>query len=247
MQLRVIVVLGAPMWATSPDQSRTATHAVTQVTASSTPITSMFSADGLTLTITASCSLSGTLCPFRAEVHAAPALARKIKHVEYTYFPDRRTAPSANTNSIANFQFDGSQSTGELVYADVFIAESASGPLKKVALETTVPFSAPVNPALPVGLRFEDKYGMQYLEGTPTDYYLFRVWLRGEPEALKRIRSVEYRLPEQYFSRAPIRATAHTEYFLQGSASKRNKWDIVAVIRWTNGRTSTHRIPFRPE
>jgi len=247
MHLRAIVVLWVPMLAMRADHSRAATPPVMQVAAVNSAITSTHSAEGLTLLITASCSLSGSLCPFSAEVQAAPALARKIKHVEYTYYPDRRTAPSANTNSAAHFRFEGSQTTGELVYADAFLAESASGPLRKVALETTVPFSAAVVPALPAGLRFEDLYQMQYLEGTPTDYYLFRVRLRGEAKALTRIRSVEYRLPEQFFSRAPIRATAHTEYFLQGSASSRNKWDIVAAIRWTNGKLSTYSLPFRPK
>jgi hypothetical protein len=244
---RALVVLCIPMLAVPADHSRAATPVVTQVTASSNAITSRVSADGVTLTIIAACSLSGSLCPFSAEILAAPALARTIKYVEYTYFPDRGRAPSANTNSAESFRFEGSQTTGELVYADVFLAESSAGALKKIALETTVPFAAPVRPALPDGLRFEDLYQMQYLEGTPTDYYHFRVWLRGEPEVLKRIKSVDYRLPEQFFSRSPIRGAAHSEYFLNGSASSRNKWDIVAVIRWTNGKVSTHMLPFRPK
>jgi hypothetical protein len=209
-------------------------------------VASTFSAEGLTLRITAACSGSGTLCAFRAEVHAAPALAGEIKRVEYTHVPDRRTAPSANTNAEDHFRFEGSQYSGELVDADVFLS-SASGALRKVLLQATVPFSAPTSPALPAGLRFEDQYQMQYLEGTPTDYYHFRIRLLGEAAALRRLRSVEYRLPEEYFTRTSIRADRYSGFFLEGSASKRNQWDIVAVIRWTNGTTSRHRIPFRPE
>ena len=231
MLLRALVILGA----------------VTQVTARDPAITSTFTAEGLTLRITAACSGSGSPCSFRAEVHAAPALARQIQRVEYTHVPDRRTAPSANTNAEDHFRFEGSQYSGELVDADVFLMPSASGAPRKVQLQATVPFSAPTSPSLPAGLRFEDLYQMQYLEGTPTDYYHFRIRLLGEVLALQRIRSVEYRLPEQYFSRTSIRADRYSGFFLEGSASKRNQWDIVAVIRWTNGSTSTHRIPFRPQ
>lgn len=248
MLLRALVILGAPLFATGAGDSRDATPALTQITAGSSTITSTFSAEGLTLRITAVCPLSGSLCPFRAEIDAAPAFARRIQRVEYTYVPDRRTAPSANTNSAAHFRFEGSQHTGELVYANVFLAASASRPPKRVLLEAAIPFSVPVSPPLPVGLRFEDSYQMQYLEGAPTDYFTFRVWLRGEPEAFKRIKSVDYHLPEQYFSRTTIRATkSPTEYFMSETASSRNQWDIVAVIRWTNGRTSRHSIPFRPQ
>lgn len=236
----------ATSFAQTPADTGTPSRAIAQVMASGGTVTSMASAEGLTLKISAACSLSGSLCPFRAEVHAAPVLARRIQRVEYTYYPDRRTAPSANTNSAANFRFDGSQYTGELVYAEVSLAKPASGAAKSVRLQTTVPFSALVRPALPAGLRFEDKYQMEFLEGTPTDYYQFRVRLRGKPEALKRVMWVDYHLPDQYFSRTEIRALPDTEYYLEAGTSNRNKFDIVAVIRWINGTISTYRIPFRP-
>jgi len=210
-------------------------------------LTSRHTAEGLTLTISSDCGTSRARCPFRAEISGAPALTRMIERVDYTYVPDQRTAVPVR-NGTARFAFEGAQSPGELVYADVVLRQQGSGKSKTVALEAPVPFAAAVHPALPPGLRFEDSYQQQYLEGgIATGYYRFRIWLRGEPNALKRIRSVDYRLPEKYFSEKHVRGRSDREYFLDGTAPSREKWDIVAVIRWTNGRTSTHRIPFQPQ
>lgn len=209
-------------------------------------LTSRHTADGLTLTISADCGTSRAPCPFRAEIWGSPGITRMVDRVDYTYVPDQRAAIPVR-NRGGRFAFEGAQRPGELVYADVIVRQQPSGRLKTVALQAAVPFAAEVHPSLPPGLRFEDKYQMQYLDGgAKTDYYLFRLWLRGEPKALQRIRSVEYRLPEKYFSETTIRGRRDAEYFLDGSASGHEKWDIVAVIRWIDGSTSRHRIPFRP-
>jgi hypothetical protein len=89
----------------------------------------------------------------------------------------------------------------------VMLRPQGDSQAKTVLITGRIPFAAEVSPSLPPGLRFEVKYEQEFLEGgIPTVYYTFRVWLRGNPNALHRIRSVEYRLPEVYFSTTRIRA-----------------------------------------
>ena len=78
-------------------------------------------------------------------------------------------------------------------------------------------FAADVRPPLPAGLRFEDKYQQQHLEGQVSNYYWFGIRLRGDAAALNRIRSVEYQLPQSHFSRPRVVGNAAIEYMIDGS------------------------------
>lgn len=207
-------------------------------------ITSESFSEGLTLRVTATCPVRGQPCPFSAEVHGSRAIRRMIVRVDYTYTPGHRT-PSSIRDASAAYLFKGAQYGGELIHADAIVSDAASGELRKIALETRIPFAAEARPALPAGLRFEDKYWMQFLEGTPSGHYLFHIRLRGDPAALNRVVSVRYRLPE-HFHVQERRADRTTEYLLEAGGPRGDSSDIIAVIRWTNGRTSSHAIPFRP-
>lgn len=81
--------------------------------------------------------------------------------------------------------------------------------------------------------------------GSRPIYYFFRIRLRGDAVALNRIRSVEYQLPNAYFSRPRVLASAASEYMIDGSMPGDAIFEIVAVIRWKNGTRSTHAIQFR--
>ena len=209
-------------------------------------ITSEAIADGLTLRVTATCPRHGEPCPFLAEIHASRMMRNRIDKVAYMYAPDHRT-PSSITDASTAWRFEGAQYGGELVYADVTLKGGSAGAPKKVALQTTIPFTADVRPELPHGLRFEDKYWMQFLEGTPSGVYFFRIRLRGDRQAASRIQSVTYRLPETagFHPREP-RPHRATEWTLEGGGPRSRDAYITAIIRWTNGRTSTHAIRFRP-
>jgi hypothetical protein len=144
------------------------------------------------------------------------------------------------TNASTHFRIDGVQHEGELIWADVML-EGAKAP---VMLKGEVPFAVTVRPALPAGLRFEMKYEQQYLEGgiaLPEHY--FRLWLRGDPAAMKTIRGVEFRVPREHGA-GSRQANTDSEYFFDGSASK--PFDILAVIRFTNGDEKTYAVPFAP-
>ena len=209
-------------------------------------IRTTFTTEGVTLRLAARCEPSSSLCPFEAEIDAAPALLRLIAGVDYTYVPDRRTSPAPITDASRHFHFEGKQTFGENVYAEVHLRPENDAPPRTVLVKGSVPFAAEVRPKLPPGLRFEDKYWQQFLEGSPSQYYLFRVVLRGDAAALARIRSVEYHLPAAYFAKTQVEAPSETEYLLENSAPKGSKWDIQAVIRWRDGNSSTHALPFRP-
>ena len=200
----------------------------------------------MTLRINAHCESSAALCPFEAEIDATPALLRLIAGVDYTYVPDRRTSPAPVTDASKRFHFEGKQTGGENVYAEVHLHPQSDAPARTVLVTGAIPFAAEARPALPRGLRFEDKYWQQFLEGTPSEFYLFRVVLRGDPAARARIRSVEYHLPAASFANTRFEARPETEYMLENSASKDSKWDILAVIQWRDGSSSTHALPFRP-
>ena len=104
-------------------------------------------------------------------------------------------------------------------------------------------------PPLPEGLRFEINYQPWYLEGVPHEpvEYVFKIQLRGERAALRRIKSVEYRLPDNEAKGARITHRVESGYYMEGSMPAREEGvSIIAVIRLKNGKSSTHRIPLRP-
>ena len=209
-------------------------------------VAAVFTNEGLTLKITTRCESKVLLCPFEAEIEAPAALFKSIEGVEYTYVPDRRTSPAPVTNASTHFHFEGKQYLGEAVYAMVMLRAQGGAPAKNVLVTGHIPFVAEVSPSLPPGLRFEVKYVQEYLEGVSPTYYTFRIWLGGNKHALQQIRSVEYELPEAYFSTTRIKASSYNEYFIDGTAPADSKWDIVAVITWKDGTSSTYAIPFRP-
>ncbi len=211
-------------------------------------ITTTFTSDGFTLSITARCEMVERTCPFRAEIHAPPALFELIAQVEYTYLPDRPKSPAPITDASTRFRFEAEQTSGGKVSAAVTLRPSGGAPPKVVKLEGTIPFAEEVTPPLPAGLRFEINYRPWYLEGVPHEpvEYLFKIQLLGEPAALKRIKSVEYRLPADDSKRPRILQRAETEYFLEGSMPNKEGVVIVAAIRWKSGESSTHTIPLRP-
>jgi hypothetical protein len=121
----------------------------------------------------------------------------------------------------------------------------AQGVCKK-SDEPSPPGAAEDSPNLPPGLRFEVKYQQLFLEGGPSGYYRFMIWLSGDSHALHQIRSVEYELPEAYFPATRIKAGSYNDYFIDGTAPAGSKWDIIAVITWKDGISSAYAIPFRP-
>jgi hypothetical protein len=211
--------------------------------------TSTFTSDGFTLSLTARCEMVERTCPFRAEIHAPPALFELIQHVEYTFHPDRPKSPAPIMDASTNFRFEAKQTVGGIVYATVTLRGPRGGaPPKVVQIEGSIPFAVEVTPPLPAGLRFEINYRPWYLEGAPHEpvEYLFKIQLLGEPAALKRIKSVEYRLPADESKRPRISHRVESEYFLEGSMPIKEGVSIVAAIRWTSGERSTHTIPLRP-
>jgi hypothetical protein len=212
-------------------------------------ITATFTSDGFTLSITARCEMVERTCPFRAEIHAPPALFELIQQVEYTFSPDRPKSPAPITDASTNFRFEAKQTAGEKVYATVTLRGPRDGaPPKVVQIEGTIPFAVEVTPPLPAGLRFEINYRPWYLEGVPHEpvEYLFKIQLLGEAAALNRIKSVEYRLPADESKRPRILHRVESEYFLEGSMPNKEGVVIVAAIRWKSGESSTHTIPLRP-
>lgn len=219
-----------------------------QVLPQSGEITVAFTVEGYTLSLATSCKSAAQKCPFRAEISAAPALFELIEQVEYTYLPDRPKSPAPITDASTRFRFEGEQIAREKVYAAVTLRQSGGAPPKVVRIEGAVPFEAEVTPPLPAGLRFETNYRPWYLAGDPHEpvEYLFKIQLLGEPAALKRIKAVEYRLPEDESKRPTISRQLETEYFVEGSMPIKEGVVIEAVIRWKNGERSTHTIPLRP-
>ena len=136
---------------------------------------------------------------------------------------------------------------GEKVYAAVTLRPRDGAPPKVVQIEGTIPFAVEVTPPLPAGLRFEINYRPWYLTGVPHEpvEYLFKIQLLGEPAALKRIKSVEYRLPADESKRPRISHRVETEYFVAGSMPNKEGVVILAGIRWKSGTRSTHVIPLR--
>jgi hypothetical protein len=211
-------------------------------------ITTTFTSDGFTLSITARCEGVERTCPFRAEINAPPALFELIQHVEYTFHPDRPQSPAPITDASTNFRFEAKQTVGGTVYAQVTLKARDGAPSKVVQLEGALPFAAEVTPPLPAGLRFETHYRAWYLTGMPHEpvEYLFKIQLLGESAALNRIKSVEYQLPADESKRPRITHRVESEYFLEGSMPNKEGVVMVAVIRWKSGERSTHTIPLRP-
>lgn len=214
----------------------------------SSDITATFTSDGFTLSITARCEMVERTCPFRAEIHAPPALFESIQQVEYTFPPERPKSPAPITDAATNFRVEAKGTPGENVYAKVTLRPGGGAPPKVVRIEGTIPFAVEVTPPLPAGLRFEINYRPWYLTGMPHEpvEYLFKIQLLGEPAALKRIKSVEYRLPADESKRPRISHRVESEYFVQGSMPNKEGTGIEAVIRWKSGGSSTHTIPLRP-
>lgn len=214
---------------------------IPQASPQGSAITAKFTSGGFTLSITARCESAERPCPFRAEIHAPPSLFELIEHVEYTFPPDRPTPPSPITDASTGFRLEAKQMAGEKVSAEVKLRPRGGASSKVVRLEGTIPFAHEVKPPLPSGLRFEVQYRPWYLEGgVPVGHY-FLIWLRGETAALNRIKSVEYQLP----AHPRVIARAETEYMFEGFKPNNESLVMVAAIRWKNGTSSTHKIPFR--
>lgn len=204
------------------------------------PIKVEYPQQGMTLRVTSRCAEAAP-CPFAAEVDAPPETFARIRKVDYTWVPVRRKSPAPITDARTHFRIDGAQTEGELIWAEV-VLEGAKEP---VLLKGEIPFAVVVRPALPTGMRFEVKYQEEYLEGTASGNYHYRVWLRGDPAAMKKVRSVEYRVPPE-FGIGARQANTLTEYFFEGGSSSR-QFDITAIIRWSNGKKTTYAIPFQPQ
>lgn len=212
-------------------------------------ITATSTTEGYTLSIaTSRCKSAGQKCPFRAEISASPALFELIEQVEYTYVPERTKSPAPVSDASARFRLEAEQTAGEKVYAAVKLRQRDGTSPKVVRIEGAIPFASEVKPPLPVGLRFEVRYQPWYLEGVPHEpvEYLFKIQLLGEPAAHKRIKSVEYRLPEDESKRPTVSRRVETEYFAEGRMPIKDGVVIIAAIRWKNGEKSTHTIPLRP-
>lgn len=213
-------------------------------------ITATSTVEGYTLSVTTSCKSAAQKCPFRAEISAHPALFELIQGVEYSFAPDQQKSPAPITDASTRFRFEAEQNAGGKVYAAVTLrSRDGAAPPKVVRIEGTVPFAAEATPPLPAGLRFEINYQPWFLEGVPHEpvEYVFKIKLLGEPGALKRIKSVEYRLPDDESKGARITHRVESGYYLEGSMpASEDGVSIIAVIRWKNGGSSTHKIPLRP-
>lgn len=180
--------------------------------------------------------------------HWSPVIT-KFAHIRTcNCCPDRPKSPAPITDAATHFRFAAEQTAGEKLYAAVRLRPRDGAPPKVVQIEGTIPFAVEVTPPLPAGLRFEIQYQPWYLEGVPHQpvEYLFKIQLRGEPAARKRIQSVEYRLPADDAKRPRITHRVESEYYLEGSMSNQEGVSILAAIRWQSGETSTHTIPLRP-
>ena len=220
----------------------------TQEPPQSGEITAASTVEGYTLSIATSCKSSAQKCPFRAEISASPALFELIQQVEYTYVPDRPKSPAPVTDASTRFRLEAEQTAGETVYAAVTLRPRDGAPPKVGRIEGIVPFVSEVKPPLPIGLRFEVRYRPWYLEGVPHEpvEHLFKIQLLGDPEALKRIKSVEYKLSADESEGSRITGRVESEYYVEGSMPNKEGGVIIAVIRWEDGKKSTHTIPLRP-
>src|SRR6185295_10624984 len=129
-----------------------------QATAQAKTITAMFTASGLTLSITAICDQAERMYPFRAEIHASRSQFDLIDQVKYIIAPSDVSLPM--TDASSSFRFEGKQVFGGTIYAEVTLKGRSGSSIVK--LEGTIPYEAEVSPQLPEGLRFEDRYRTQY-------------------------------------------------------------------------------------
>lgn len=208
-----------------------------------------FTSEGCTLMIvTNNCKSSTQKCPFHAEVSTGYGRYGLIEKVEYTVY-DQTKSPVTKTDSSTYFRFEAEQTGGGKVYAAVTLKPRDGAPSKVVRIEGTVPFASETTPKLPAGLRFEVNYQPWYLEGVPHEpvEYLFKIQLLGGRDALKRIKSVEYKLPDDESKRPRILHRVESDYFVEGSMpANKDGVVILALIRWNNGEISSHTIPLRP-
>ena len=208
-----------------------------------------FTSEGCTLMIvTNNCKSSVQKCPFHAEVSTGYGRYGLIEKVEYTV-SDQTKSPVTKTDASKYFSFEAEQTGGGKVYATVTLKPRDGAPSKVVRIEGTVPFAVETTPKLPAGLRFEVNYQPWYIEGEPHEpvEYLFKIQLLGGRDALRTIKSVEYRLPDDESKRPRITHRVESDYFVEGSMPAKNESIVIlAVIRWKNGETSTHTIPLRP-
>jgi hypothetical protein len=211
-------------------------------------IIATFTADGYTLSLATNCQTAVPKCPFRAEISGSASRFDLIEKVDYTFIPDRSKSPAPITDASTRFRFEAEQTAGEKVYAAVTLKPHDGTPAKVVQIEGTIPFAVEVTPPLPPGLRFEIIYRPWYLEGIPHEpvEYLFKIQLLGESAALKSVKSVEYRLPDDESKRPVISRRVESEYYVEGRMPKKEGVLMVVVIRWKNGQSSTHIIPLRP-
>ena len=211
-------------------------------------ITVTFMVEEYTLSLATNCQSVVQKCPFRAEISASPALFELIEKVEYTFVPDRPKSPAPITDASTHFRFEAEQTAGEKVYAAVTLRPHDGISAKVVRIEGNLPFAVEVTPPLPAGLRFEVNYQPWYLEGVSHEpiAYLFKIQLLGESAALKRVKSVEYRLPDDESKRPTISRRVESEYFAEGNMSKKEGVGIIVVIKWKSGESSTHTVPLRP-
>lgn len=211
-----------------------------------------FTSEGYTLIIATSCKSSVQKCPFQAEISTAPGNFGSIEKVEYTFVSDSTKSLAPITRDSPRFIIKAEQTGGGKVNAAVTLKSRDGVPSKVVQIEGTIPFASEVTPSLPAGLRFEVNYQPWYLEGVPHEpvEYLFKIQLLGDTsdsDALKRIKSVEYKLPADEAKRPRITHSVESEYFVEGSMpANKEGVVIIAVIRWKSGETSTHTIPLRP-
>ncbi len=227
-----MLLLSIPIWTVAADDGNS--------------ITASFMNENITLLITSRCEHVEPICPFEAKISAPPWLFEAIEDVEYLFGPDHRTVIPSEEGASTHYNFTEKHMFGEDLHALVMLQPNWNSPGRGVLITGKIPYAADATPKLPYGLRFEDKYWEESLQGAPSGYHHFRVWLRGDPHALNQIRSVEYRLPLEYFTQTNVIAIPQTEYFLDGTAPSNSRWDISANIHWRDGTLSMHKIPFLP-
>jgi hypothetical protein len=132
----------------------------------------------------------------------------------------------------------------------VKLASPPPGGPASVLVEGGIPYAAVLEPALPDGIRIEDRYYEQYLEGgMRIGVYLMKVVFKGDPPPATRIASVEYRLPSDQIQTVspPPRPQAYNDFYYDASINTSMKQEkvVVVVIRWRDGKRTTHRMPMR--
>lgn len=158
---------------------------------------------------------------------------KRLKTFKFNFADERIITGGANPDeNVTSLSFDLTELEG-----------ANTAPPKVMQTDGTIPFTDEVKPPLPAGLRFEIQYRPEYLEGGIQVGYSFQIRLTGETAALNRIRSVDYHLPAGTDLRG---LAAETRNMVEGFLSNSESTEIVAVIRWKSGASSTHSILLRP-